>query len=673
MSKRGAPGASGSLAQIQVLQAELQRGLALHQQNRLAEAERIYRAILDRWPKNFDALHLLGVLAHQCGANEQAVEFLTKAVSVNPSSAQAHVNRANVLKALNRVEDALASFDKALKITRDPATYYLRGTLLAETQRFEEAAEAFTKAISLKPDFSEAYSNLANCMVALERPGEALKSFDRALAIKPDADDYYNRGIALEKLGRFEEAINSYDKAIMAKPRFAEAYANRGKALKESGQFARALDSLNEAIAIDPNSADAFYNRGIVLNELDKFDAARLSYERAIALRSDFIAAYHNLGLLLTKLGDFEGAKASLLAALSIDPRDTLAYFHLSGSQKFIKGDPAINAMETLRTSGLSAEERMYLDFALGKAYADLKDHEKSFSHFVSGATAKRATISYDENLEFERFDRIESVFTRSLIAENRAAGNPSTKPIFILGMPRSGTTLVEQILASHPLVYGAGELYALDRAIGRVRLEQRIVDEYPQFMAAIGSSTLTQLGEKYLELVSELSPPEALHVTDKMPANFFFVGLIHLALPNAKIIHTRRDPVDTCISCFSKLFTEGQGFTYDLGELGRYYKRYERLMAHWHDVMPSNQILDVDYEAVVSDLEGEARRILSFCNLPWDDKCLSFHETVRPVRTASMTQVRQPIYSTSVGRRRHIEEYLKPLLEALGESASQK
>jgi hypothetical protein len=249
--------------------------------------------------------------------------------------------------------------------------------------------------------------------------------------------------------------------------------------------------------------------------------------------------------------------------------------------------------------------------------------------------------------------------------------------PIFVIGMPRSGTTLVEQIIASHPMVHGAGELQTLNDVILTVRGPDGNVIPYPEFMPALDATALRQIGANYVaevrKLVAALSSTASSgkrgreRVTDKMPSNYYFAGLIGLALPNAKIVHSVRDPVDTCISCFSKLFTAEQNHTYDLAELGRYYKRYERLMAHWHRVLPKGSILDVQYEAVVADLEKEARRIISHCGLPWDDRCLSFHETDRPVRTASATQVRQPIYKSAVGRWRVYEAQLGPLLSALG------
>ena len=247
----------------------------------------------------------------------------------------------------------------------------------------------------------------------------------------------------------------------------------------------------------------------------------------------------------------------------------------------------------------------------------------------------------------------------------SQGVGEPSPKPIFIVGMPRSGTTLVEQILASHPQVYGAGELKLLDRAVVEVHSTMREVLAYPEIALHMSDEHFRELGRRYLAGIQQLAPA-ATRITDKMPSNFVFVGLIHLALPNATIIHTVRDPVDTCISCFSKLFTEGNFQTYDLAELGRYYRHYKALMAHWRHALPPGRILDVKYEDTVADVEGVARRIVAHCGLPWDQNCLDFHRTERVVRTSSATQVRRPIYASSIGRRHAYGALLEPLLAEL-------
>jgi hypothetical protein len=274
-------------------------------------------------------------------------------------------------------------------------------------------------------------------------------------------------------------------------------------------------------------------------------------------------------------------------------------------------------------------------------------------------------TIDYDEKSALAVFDNIEKVFTQPLIEEKSGSGDATHVPIFVLGMPRSGTTLVEQILASHPQAHGAGELHNFFEAMLGVQGPDGRPVPATKSVPALDAKIFADIGARYLAGIRELAPA-ASRIVNKMPNNYYFIGFIHLALPSAKIIHVIRDPIDTCVSCFSKLFTLELNYTYDLAELGRYYRQYERLMAHWRRVLPPGRILDVRYEDVVADLEGQTRRLLEHCELPWDKRCIAFHETERQVRTASAVQVRQPIYASAIGRWRPYKDFIGPLLEAL-------
>jgi hypothetical protein len=332
----------------------------------------------------------------------------------------------------------------------------------------------------------------------------------------------------------------------------------------------------------------------------------------------------------------------------------------LTESKRFVDGDPHLTLIEALaRDMGsLSEEDQMHLHFALGKVYADLGQHERSFSHLIEGNALKRKQIVYDETAALAQLERMRELFTAEAMRKGRGFGDPSTVPVFIIGMPRSGTTLVEQILASHPKVYGAGELDNFEAAVANLRGSGGA-------RSGLGGEELRWISTRYLERV-RATAPAAERITDKMPANFRYVGLIHLALPNARIIHIRRDPIDTCLSCFSILFAHGQFFTYDLAELGRYYRAYAALMEHWREVLPLEQMLEVQYEELVANFEPLARRIVAYCGLDWEDACLEFHKTQRPIWTASVVQVRQRIYRSSVGRWRPHEGMLRPLSEAL-------
>jgi Sulfotransferase family len=308
------------------------------------------------------------------------------------------------------------------------------------------------------------------------------------------------------------------------------------------------------------------------------------------------------------------------------------------------------------------AADRTTLHFGLGKAYLDLGDSAEAFRHYREGNRLKRATYTYDADVNDRWMAEIAEAFSPTLMKAKAEIGARSDIPIFVVGMPRSGTTLVEQILASHPMAHGAGELRRL----------QSLGDEvgFPTGIPTLAPERLNGIGEAYLAYVAPMAAGRR-HVVDKMPSNFALAGLIRLVLPDARIIHCRRDPVDTCLSCYTKLFAGQQDFAYDLNELGRFHRAYQRLMAYWRDILPASHLLEVDYEAVVDDVEAEARRMLQFLGLPWNDSVLRFYETERPVRTASSNQVRQPIYRSSAGRWRKHAAHLQPLLAALNVPAS--
>lgn len=755
------------------------QALTLFQSGRLAEAKRIARHILADDPKHAQASHLLGVALSQQGNHTEGLRFIDAALQIEAKSAFIHNSRGNVLVALQRFDEARASFemaialnpqhavalsnlgnvyqelgwldqailnyDKAIALAPDDAeAFYNRGGCLQKLKRFEEALVSYDQVIALKSDYADAFSNRGSVLQALGRHSEAVTSYERAIALKPNfpealcnrgsalqelkrfdeaiasyneaialkqdfAEPFNYRGLSFEKLGRLPEALASFETAIALKPDYAEAYGNRGTVLKELNRFDEALVSYDRAIALKPDSAEALNNRGIVLVELQRFDDALASYDRAIALRPndpevfnnrgivlrelrcwdkavanletalalkpDLVDAYVNLASVLQDLGQLQQAQECYQQAIRLDPNVAAAHFGLAVFKEFSKGDPDLAAMEALaaKTDGLTKTDRIQLDFALGKAYADLKDYKRSFAHLLAGNAAKRETINFDEMATFALFDRIEAIFTPDWIAQNSGYGDSSRLPIFILGMPRSGTTLIEQVIASHPMVHGAGEVGLFEHVVSGVRGAEGQTVPYPERLATLNSEALRQIGSRYIDGLCTLAPG-AERVTDKTLSNYLHVGLIHLVLPEAKIIHAVRNPLDTCISCFSKLFTVGLTYTYDLGELGRYYKRYERLMAHWRRVLPGQRLLEVRYEDMIGDFEAQARRIIDYCGLPWDPRCLAFHKTNRPVRTASATQVRQPIYTTAVGRWRVYEEHLEPLLRALaiGEPATE-
>ncbi len=670
----------------------------------LTDADELARTAAAAQPDNAEAVHMLGIIAYQSGKLPEAIEHVRRAIAIDPDVARYHANLGEMFRLAGRVDEALAAGGRALELNPDDAgahsnvgivlfdqgkfeqavehhdhaiainpgfaeAHSNRGNALQRLKRFTEAEEAYRRAIELQPTFADAWRNLGTCLRELKRPEEAETAYRETLKLNPDNPDTLdNLALAVQDLERFDEAADLLRRALVVDPQSDKLHVHYATVLLNQKKADDAAAAIERACALNPNNPDAVNVMGRVAFERGDLEAALAHHRRALALKPDLSDAYNNMGNVLKELGHLQQAQDAFLEALRLDPNLTGVYVNLADSRKFAPGDPHLATMEGLaaKADGLSKTDRMQLDFALGKAYADLKDHARSFKHLLAGNAAKRTTIAHDEHAAFTLFHQIAATFTRELINDKAGGGHPSAMPIFIIGMPRSGTTLVEQIIASHPAVHGAGELPTFNEVVLTVRGPDGTAIPYPDFVPALDAQALQRIGAAYVAEVRKLAAGRE-RVTDKMPSNYYFAGLIRLALPNAKIIHTVRDPVDTCISCFSKLFSGEQNHTYDLGELGRYYKRYEQLMAHWHRVLPGGSILDVRYEDVVADLETQARRIIAYCGLSWHHNCLSFHKTDRPVRTASATQVRQPIYNSAVGRWRVYEQHLGPLLDALG------
>jgi tetratricopeptide (TPR) repeat protein len=473
-------------------------------------------------------------------------------------------------------------------------------------------------------------------------------------------------GVLRSQQGRYDEALALVTAVLQAQPGSIGALTNHGRILYDMKRHEEAVASFDKALALRPDHALALNNRGNALAALGRDVEALESYWRALRAMPSYADAYNNMGVLLKELGRLGEAQAAFSKALEIEPKLTGAYLNLADCKRFEAGDPHLMHMQALvHDETLPEAAKVHLHFALGKAYADLKDHRRAFENMARGNAKKRALVTYDEARMTKLFERTAEVFSRDRVLAKANLGDPSNLPIFVIGMPGSGTTLVEQILASHHDVHGAGELTTFSEIAGSVYGPDGRVVGYPDFVADCDDTVFRAVGSYYIEALRKLAP-QAKHVADKMPSNFIFAGLIHLALPNARIIHVVRDPIDNCVSCFFRLFTGNLNHTYDLAELGRFYRRYQTLMAHWHDVLPAGRILEVRYEDVVADVEKASRRILAHCGLDWDPHCLRFHQTDRRVRTASAIHVRQKIYKSSVGRWRDYRPYLGPLLREL-------
>ena len=616
------------------------------------------------------ALHFAEALhCQQSGRLADAVACYDRILLLSPRLAEVHCNRGAALAALGRFAEAEAAHRRAIGLHPSFVDAYNNlGIVLCELGRLDDAESAFQLAIALKPDLPQSHSNLGITLKCRGKFEEAEAAHRKAIALDPDSPDLYgNLADVLHCLGRLNDAEQVLRHAISLQPKIADAFAKLGHALRDQGRIVEAEAACRDALGLDPNHAGAYVSLGNALADQGRLRDAETACRRAIALKPSFGEAHNNLGAILKQLGRMKEARQVTEHALSLPPPDALRYLNLSELRRFTAGDPYLAKMEEFARSfaSLPVKQQIELHFALAKAYDDVGRHGVAFEHLRIGNALKRQQIPYDEAATAALFERIRAVFTPDLIRRLRNTGEPSPVPVFIVGMPRSGTTLIEQIIASHSQVFGAGELSNFCEAATDGLLAADCPLPYPDGLLTASSERLHQLGARYLSEIASLAPT-AMRIVNKMPSNFFFVGLIHLALPNARIIHAVRDPLDTCMSCFSKLFANGQYFTYDLTELGRYYRHYDVLMQHWRSVLPPGRILDVRYEDLVADFEPQARRIVEHCGLQWDSRCLDFHDNERPVRTASATQVRQPIYRNAIGRAQPYAQYLEPLVAAL-------
>ncbi|HEB28694.1 MAG TPA: sulfotransferase family protein, partial [Porticoccus sp.] len=547
------------------------------------------------------------------------------------------------------------------------------GSIYREQKETDQSIHCYQQAITHNQNHAEALNNLGAVLTEKEDPEQGIQQLEKAIQLRPHyAEAHRNAGSCYLLLEHYAKAETAFNLALNYKPDFAEAMLGLAALEQEANNYASAEKLIRQALTIN-NSLVAAHCQLAALQGLKGFpEQAFNHYEQALALDSQDISAHLGKSHLHTEQGQLDEAEHCLQQALILDPDSLAARLSLAQLKKVDADDSNFTALKTTeKTLGKHATTKaIALHFALGKCHDDIGDYKISFSHFLEACRLKREKIHYSKADNTLATLNIMSSFTPELIEKLQGHGHSSSLPIFILGMPRSGTTLTEQIIASHPHCHGAGELPDMSHIAKNLPEDQGIQKNtalvYPQTIHHVLPEQLAQLGEQYVRgLLSRQL--DAHFITDKMPSNYFYLGLIHLILPNAKIIHVKRNPVDTCISGFSKLFKRGQHHSYDLTEQGHYYRDYANLMQHWREVLPRSAFYEIQYEDLVSDTERQARSLISYCGLEWDDACLQFHTHQRTVRTASVTQVRQPIYQTSVERWHRYENQLEPLLDALG------
>lgn len=621
---------------------------------RFDELEQRARECLNLQPDCGIVWQLLG--AAQSALGKDAVQALSRAAQLSPNDAAAHNNLGNAFARRGCLSDAVASYRRALDLRPDFAQCHNNlAHALLDLGLFDEAATSSRCTMALNPRDAEAHDHLGSAMRGLGKLDPALDSYRRAIAIEPEfAEAHNNLGNALLERGHTAEALASYRRALKINPAFAEAHNNLGNAFRSVGSLDEAVASYRQALHINPHFAEAHCNLGIALRLQGRAEQAKSSCRKALEIDGRSAAAIIALAESSADMGEFEDAQALLKRAIAAEPESPEAWAGLARLRKMTDADGAwMVQAQRIADKSLAPRKEIVLRYAIGKFFDDVGDFGQAFQHFQRANELTKSFRTRHDRAQLTRtVDLITRTYDQKWLTGSRLGAIDSARPVFIVGMLRSGTTLAEQILAAHPAVFGAGEL----------RFWGAAFEAHRAAGGALTSEGLANLAAEYLRLLREISH-DAPRVVDKMPTNFAFLGWIHAALPNARIIHMRRDPLDTCLSIYSQHFESTVSYANDLEDLAHYYSEYCRLMHHWRLTLPATVVLDVPYEGLVADQETWSRKMLQFVGMPWDAGCLDFHQAKRPVITASKWQVRQKISSSSVGRWRNYEKFLSPLL----------
>lgn len=549
--------------------------------------------------------------------------------------------------------------------------HYVIGLAAYMRNRYRPAIKSFTKASELAPGNPMIFSNLGESLRRIGEHEKALKAFEESLKLAPG----FNMGLmglanTFSDLKQNDKAMKAYQRLLGVSPDFAPGYHHLGSHLAKLEQHKQALPMLRKAVALRENYTEAQVSLANSLERLDQVDEAVEILEHLLDRQPKNIGLLLNLGNIKKTMGKLEEADEYFERVLELDPDNIGVQYSISHAKKG-QDSADINAMEArFEDPKLNKNGRRSLHFTVGKYYDDVGDYAKAFEHFKQGNDLDDRIEPYKPEVFSDGVDRIIATFTKEFFKKRAGMGCESETPVFIVGMPRSGTSLTEQTLASHSQVYGAGELKNIGDIMRMVQVRAQDKRGFPEAANNIDPITACNLGEQYVKEIWELSNRgDYLRITDKMPGNTTNLGLIALLLPRAKIIHCKRSPMDSCFSCYTKNFSSVISYSRQLEDLGQHYRDYHRLMEHWKRVLPI-EILEVRYEETVADHEAMARKLLDYVGLEWDPACLDFEKTERRVKTASTIQVRQPIYNSSVAKWRQYEDQLKPLYNALGELA---
>jgi len=676
------------------MNSTIEHAIALHQSGKLVEAESVYRSILDADQEHWDAWHLLGVLLSQQGHVDASAAAINTAIKGNPQNPVYYFNLANIYYTHKQSQQAIALYKQAININTGYADAYVNliAVLLVEKQ-FDAADDVCRSLLRINPASALGHFLLGNVQMANHDYHAAIQSYAAAMEVKPDyidamlnqgnaykrVEDYHNAIVcyrcvidlepdsvgaktnladALNKIGQIDASIQMLQALVDGGQQTTDLYYRLGQACETKGLHQRALAAYEQALLIDRRFAPAYTGSGAVYEVIHDTPRAIMNYRQAVALdRSNDVAALQ-LGNVLASSGDFAAAEQIYRDVLKDNPRHGGAYYLLSLIKRFEKEDVDYRAMlACLDSTALADKDRMGICFALGKVLDDCGQYEDAFNYYIQANALKRQSYQYTIDVERQRLQRLQDTFTAPLYARKKSLGLTDWSPIFVVGMPRSGTTLIESILSAHSQLQGVGELDDLRQVLGPN------YDVYSE-LEMLDDLTVKQLAQDYQQRTHKYT--HGLRPIDKMPGNFWRIGLIKILFPSAVIIHCCRDPLDTCVSIFKQHFSGAHRYAYSLAELGAYYQIYQAVMDYWQQMFPGS-IYDVHYESLVSAPETEAKRLLRAAHVEWEPECIDFYQRKRSIQTVSLVQARQPVYSSSIGNWRRYGQGLGDLINSLG------
>ena len=564
-------------------------------------------------------------------------------------------------------EEAIIKIESLIKdYPLAPLLFNISGTFYKSNGQLDIAVTKFEQALNLEPNYAEVHYNLGVTLRELDKIEEAIKSYKKAISVKnvyPNA--HFNLGNALLSLKQYDDAIKHFELAIVFNPKFAQAYNNLGLLYKRLGKNQEAGKNFDKALAIKPDYAEAANFRGVIFQNDGDLENAIKYYQKSLGINPNLVDAYNNIGLAEKELNKTDNAIKAFEKALSIDPNFASAYYNLSRFKHYTLSKEQVEKMQLLlSTDGVNQSDLIYINFALASANEGFGNQDDFFKYLHEANHLRKKELNYSFGTSQKLFSIIYEIFTEVPNSIKKPLKiNASTKrPIFILGMPRSGTSLVEQIISSHASVYGAGELSTLMKLLYPI-LKDRLSNGCDNNLSS--EKNLTLIREKYLESLAHLKTSANI-ITDKTPANFQNIGFILSIFPDAKIIHLKRDPRAICWSIYKSNWSEtGYGFSYNINDLVKFYGLYSKLMDFWHKKFPG-KIYDVCYEDLTANQEQETKKLLEYCELDWDENCLNFHKNKRAVKTASSLQVREKMYQGSSEAWKKYEAHIQPLIDGL-------